>query len=256
MCTLTAIPVFSQADNHGAVSLRIMFNRDEQRTRPPSLAPALFKVASGRAVYPIDPASGGTWLGINDSGLAVCLLNRSGPGLAYGTSLRSRGEIVARLLHADSLSRAAEMASLLRASDHAPFRLACFSRTHAVMASSDGETLQVADPADIREPIMLTSSGLGDAIVERPRSEAFATLMLPSPEPASQARFHDWRCPDAGHLGVMMHREDARTVSRCTITLSDRESTLHYERLDASLCIDAQTTHTLALITRPTCTSA
>ena len=91
MCTLTIVP-FDEG-------VRLVCNRDERRTRATALAPESHETQTGTAIYPIDPESGGTWIGANESGLVAALLNRT-PGRARVSRLTpvSRGIIVPALL--------------------------------------------------------------------------------------------------------------------------------------------------------------
>src|SRR5205085_949351 len=96
MCTLTVVPL-----PDGTV--RLAFNRDERRTRPAGLPPVRRLFGPRQAVLPTDPASGGTWLAVNDAGLALAILNATPerpPATAGGN--RSRGAIIPALLGCDS----------------------------------------------------------------------------------------------------------------------------------------------------------
>jgi hypothetical protein len=89
VCTLTVIPQTSG-------SVRIAFNRDESRTRPAGLPPSLQRIGSRAAVMPTDPLSGGTWLAVNDAGLALAVLNVNPTDRARNAPkpLRSRGAVI------------------------------------------------------------------------------------------------------------------------------------------------------------------
>lgn len=76
-------------------------NRDEMLERPWS-PPARHWPDRPEVVAGIDNLSGGSWLGINDHGVAVAVLNRTG-SLGPLTEKRSRGELVLDALdHADA----------------------------------------------------------------------------------------------------------------------------------------------------------
>ena len=68
-------------------------------------------------------------------------------------------------------------------------------------------------------PLLFTSSGLGDHLVEGVRRELFdAFFQGPAGEwEAAQDAFHRHRWPGRGHLSVNMKRPDARTVSHAVI---------------------------------------
>ena len=54
-----------------------MCNRDERRDRRAATPPAVHRLQHRTAIYPVDPVGGGTWIGVNDAGLAAALLNRT-----------------------------------------------------------------------------------------------------------------------------------------------------------------------------------
>ena len=64
-------------------------------------------------------------------------------------------------------------------------------------------------------PVLFTSSGLGDHLVEGVRRELFDGFFAGPPETweAAQDAFHRHRWPGRGHLSVNMTRATARTVS-------------------------------------------
>jgi len=88
MCTLLAL--------HHVVSgypLVIGMNRDEFRNRP--AAPWSQLSVNPKIVAPRDGKAGGTWIGVNESGLVVALSNRRGRDSA---TARSRGALVVEAL--------------------------------------------------------------------------------------------------------------------------------------------------------------
>src|SRR5262249_8211042 len=69
MCTVSVVA------SRGGV--RLVCNRDERVSRPVAQPPALHRTAAGVAIYPVDPESGGTWVGVTDRGFAAVLINRT-----------------------------------------------------------------------------------------------------------------------------------------------------------------------------------
>ena len=53
----------------------LLFNRDEARTRSPAFPPEHRLRRGVRLISPLDPDAGGTWLGVNEFGVSVGLLN-------------------------------------------------------------------------------------------------------------------------------------------------------------------------------------
>src|SRR5262245_39809777 len=101
MCTVTILPesVLSGSHSRSAdpVLWRVACNRDESRTRPAALPPAVTRIASRVAIMPTDPQAGGTWIGVNDARLVCSLLNVYDGGTSVERPL-SRGTIIPRLL--------------------------------------------------------------------------------------------------------------------------------------------------------------
>jgi hypothetical protein len=224
MCTLTVVPTPDRR-------VRLAFNRDERPTRPPALPPAIRAFGDRRAVLPTDPQSGGTWLGVNDAGLALAVLNLNPPERWVRPSPRSRGHLIPALLGLDTPADA--LAELERAFDHrdlAPFRLILIGHGVAAEVRWDGGESMVTSRLVGGTPLLFTSSGLGDHLVEGGRRELFDDLFGgPSDDwKSAQDEFHRHRWPGREHLGVNMTRPTARTVSHSVIDLTDSAATVVY----------------------------
>ncbi len=230
MCTLS---VFRGSDGlgtapAGGVLLRVLVNRDEQRSRPASRPPEVRRTGARLSVFPIDPASDGTWIGINDSGLVVALLNATLllqiPGASRSPvrpGLQSRGLLVPMVLGEDTIEGAVAAALRWDASLTAPFRIWISDGQTQCVVSSDGRAVHSPGISEISGPLMLASSGLGDELVRLPREGIFAGVQAASGwSAASQDRLHETTDPTNGALGVLVSRPDARTVSRTGVLLS------------------------------------
>jgi hypothetical protein len=230
VCTVSVIPA-----EHG---FRLICNRDEQRSRPVALPPRTHAVGRREAVFAVDPGSAGTWLGANDAGLVLALLNRSRDGAPGMQTVRppSRGSIVPLLLAHDHLWSAAAATHALALSQFEPFQLIALQGATAAVLTSDGRRLTSAF-LNVVEPILWTSSSLGDAVVERPRSALFDHLVRsaqPGDWPRAQRRFHHHRWRRHPELSVVMSRPDARTVSRTIVDVSKESIRMRYHPLDES----------------------
>src|ERR1700680_2943129 len=96
-------------------------NRDEMITRP-AAPPARHWPDRPEVVAGRDLLAGGSWLGLNDWGVAAAVLNRHG-SLGPAAGLRSRGELVLEALdHADAVA-AAEALSHLASDSYRSFNL-------------------------------------------------------------------------------------------------------------------------------------
>lgn len=243
MCTVTVVPVGEM--------VRLACNRDELRWRPAALPPWVQHFGDRRAVLPIDPTSGGTWVAGNDAGLAMTLLNVNSEKACATTPVRplSRGTIIPALLHCDTPLAAAFSALDLNPARFAPFRLVLVNRREVVEVHSDGSRLRLVWRIRLTRPHLFTSSGLGDQMVEGMRRQLFSEYFdRPWDWLARQDAFHRHRWPDRPHLSVCMHREDARTVSHTVVSLGPDRVTLTYhpdapdqpaERVSVSLDLTA-----------------
>src|SRR5262245_55369031 len=86
MCTLSFVPT--------ECAYRLAMNRDESLTRERALPPEESGFGDVSAIYPRERL-GGTWIAVNNVGLAFALLNRNHDGL--GEKAQSRGTIIPEL---------------------------------------------------------------------------------------------------------------------------------------------------------------
>ena len=222
MCTVSVIKLSGL--------LRLVSNRDERRTRPTALPPAVSHAGGLRIIAPTDPASQGTWIACSEIGLAIALLNVNPPDADARLPLRSRGTIIPTLIGSRSLDEVAERAGAIDHGDYAPYRLV------AIHAGKDDVLEAVPMSGVLRRwpfdaPRMFTSSGLGDHHVERPRRQLFEATVLPGNSAdwrERQDRFHAHRWRDRLSVSVHMARAEAWTVSRTAVEIDDARIVMSY----------------------------
>ena len=227
MCTVTFVPFRDGRDP----ALRIACNRDESRQRGAGLPPRLRRFGDCRALLPVDPASGGTWIAVNDAGLVMVLLNQNSGSMPrrVGAPRLSRGLIIPSLLHCDNLHGAEKLACKLAHQPFAPFRLILASRTEVLEVSTATSQLQIVQRPISDWPLLFTSSGLGDALVEGPRRNLFrAWFQDVEGWVKKQDSFHRHSWPERPHLSVCMRRKDACTVSYTVIELRPLSAVMTY----------------------------
>ena len=225
MCTVSIVPTVD--------GCRLMCNRDERRTRAAGRPPRVRPTDTSWAVYPEDPVSGGTWVGVNGDGLVVALLNRTAPAVARRSAPRSRGTIVPMLLSCASIAHAVHAYEALDVRAFEPFRLVIVQRAAVAVADP---TYPATQTTSLTSPMMFTSSSLGDALVEPPRRRLFERLVLAADDWLhGQARFHRHRWTTRPEISVSMAREDAATVSRTTIDVRSSAIDVAYEFLPGHL---------------------
>ena len=220
------------ADDEDPIRWRLACNRDELMTRPIALPPALTRIGSRLAIMPVDPESGGTWIGVNDAGLACTLLNVYN-GAAVTRTPISRGTIIPPLLRYGDVDSAFMWASQLRPTRYQPFRLLIVDGRQLIECCSDGRNLEHRRRR-LHHPVIRTSSGLGDQLVARPRAALFRKFLAgASNKIAAEDLFHlhQWRGRE--EVSVRMRRSDARTVSHTVIEVRERTVSLAYRPADA-----------------------
>ncbi len=212
MCTVTVVPLDD--------GFRLRCNRDERRDRPAAMPPVLHTLGRRLAAFPVDPTSQGTWVGVNDVGLTIALLNRSGePSGSLEPEPRvSRGRIIPALLACGSLDEALERCATLDAESFGRFRLLMIESTTVAIVTSDTRVLS-REFVSLSRPVMETSSSLGDDVVEGPRRKLFNRLFDQDQSAwlRAQRQFHHHQWRARPEISVMMERADASTVSETVI---------------------------------------
>jgi len=238
MCTVTIIPIgVAAACSHDSAptalggGIRLACNRDELRTRPVALSPVIRTFGDRKAIMPVDTVSTGTWIAVNDAGIAATLLNVNIDltAIAGGRQKASRGTLIPRLMALETFDQVIEASAAIEPSLYAPFRLVVVNGERVCSFYSDGQTLREEHSFIKNDPYLFTSSGLGDALVEGPRRELFDHMFTTGEDWLSaQVAFHRHSWPDRRHLSVCMERSEARTVSHTVIEIKPDRVALTY----------------------------
>ena len=203
-------------------------NRDEMIERP-WRAPARHWPDRPEVVAGLDELAGGSWLGLNDHGVAAGILNRFGT-LGPKPGQRSRGELVLDALdHADA-SAAADALAHIDPRAYRPFNL-------IIADNRDAFWLRHADPHG-NAPVTVKPVGVGIAMIaagdlddtETPRLKRYRPRFLagPAPDPG-HGNWSAWEAlladdettPHDGPAGAMHFSTDRgfATVSSALIAL-------------------------------------
>jgi hypothetical protein len=180
---------------------------------------------------PIDPQSDGTWIGVTDAGLVFMLLNvYPAPRDPVAPLPRiSRGTIIPRLIDADNLDEAFARLQDLHAADHAAFRLVLADRRRVADMYCTGGTCERHAPMALVGPILFTSSGIGDGLVDLPRRALFNQFFADAPDwPEWQDTYHRHFWPERRDLSVCMQRPEARTISYTVVEIDSNEVRMIY----------------------------
>ena len=150
MCTLV---ILRRPDHPWPVVIGA--NRDEMIGRP-ALPPARHWPDRPEVIAGLDQLAGGSWLGINDWGVAAAVLNRHG-SLGPAPGQRSRGELALEALDHPDAAAAAEALSHLDPAAYRTFNLIVADNRDAFwLRHADGKTI---DAWPIDEGLSLIDSG-------------------------------------------------------------------------------------------------
>lgn len=226
MCTVSVVPT--------EAGFRVVCNRDEQRARPVAQPPTVHHFGRTAGVWPGDPLSGGTWIGVNDAGLAMVVLNRPStqprPGRQRGLS---RGTIIPGLLRLTTAESAIDAVGDLPLDRFDPFTLVIV-QGDVVCSVTSSEGALTSQVQMFTKPVMFTSSSLGEEIADGPRRGLFARLVERTGSPLyGQRAFHRHRWPHMPEISVLMSRRDAATVSRTLLDVGRRGIRVHYTPIPA-----------------------
>lgn len=212
-------------------SLRLACNRDEQMTRAAAWPPVVRRLGQQRAAMPVDPVSNGTWVAANDAGVVMALLNHNpADAVPAPPGAVSRGTIIPSLLSGEAIE------SLVPES-YGPFRLLVLDKWSLEELLSDGRELRFRACEIGEKPLLFTSSGLGDHVVERPRRELFERMLAERGIHArTQDAFHEHQWPKRPHLSVRMRRRGARTVSSTVVEVGSDEISMAYRAFEEGRC--------------------
>jgi len=208
-----------------AEGYELFFNRDESLRRTRALPPARHELEGRLALAPTDADAGGTWLGVNERGLTLALLNawdlRVDP-----RAPRSRGLLVRELLASAS---AAEALARLAAEDLTRYRgftlLALAPHVAPAVRHWDGQAL--VSPA-VERPLASSSLDGGRARAERRALFLRGAEEGGEPTRAALERFHASHEPERGPWSPCMHRAEAATVSASQVRVGAHAVELRY----------------------------
>ena len=236
MCTLTLVraPWTDASEPTSALAWRVVFNRDERRSRRPGQPPVERTYGAARAVHPLDADHGGTWIAASSSGLVFALLNVFVRPETRGgqRSLESRGLIIPRLIESRATSLSSVPVEGIDPRRHLPFHLVIAGDRELVDVVSNGARLRISAP-DGGTRVIRVSSSWQPRRVRAWRTRLFDAL-VPDASIAAQTAFHEQRSSIAG-LGVEMTRPDAATVSVTTIEAGTRRFRMTYRSVEPRL---------------------
>lgn len=218
MCTVSIL-----RDSDG---LTLTMNRDESKQRAPEVPPALVTESEGAHILaPRDSQAGGTWIGVNDHGVAACLLNVYGPDVTLHPTTppgkRSRGVIILECLAKGDWSSCARWArEELVPEQFEPCMLAIVSVDAGALFTITSSTEVIESRLD-GEVEILTSSAWNTESVMQWRRERFDSWRSDGgARTDGLPTFHISREGEAGY-SVLMDRDWSCTRSVTQVTIND-----------------------------------
>lgn len=224
MCTVTWV--------HEDGGYHLLCNRDEKKTRAVALGPRITARDGVRFIAPTDGDFGGTWIGSNEFGISVCLLNDAGltdgPRRLPEVPYASRGLILPPLMAAESVVEVCDGVWKSDLATFAPFTLAVLEpNREAAVVEWTGADKNVLLSADRYLP--LVSSSFDADRVRASRRAEFRRLQPTGRLDADALhRFHDGHGPRRDAYSPCMHRPDAETVSFSWVKVTTEEVDFFY----------------------------
>jgi len=225
MCTLSWI--------HDQSGCRIYFNRDEKRTRLPARPPAQSSVNGVRVLTPADGNAGGSWLTVNEYGIAVAVLNyyeAEAKAAVDTVKYESRGQLVLKLSSSRSLADARQCLHEINADRFRPFIIVLFDgEARGQIIRWDGRQLQEQELSPQSSPISTSSFKTTEVLARRQDTFSELKSTMGGLSDAMLTAFHHSRDDTGGPYSVTMTRPDALTVSFSMVTIGMKQVSFYYQ---------------------------
>jgi len=243
MCTVTFIP-----KRHG---FYLGMNRDERIARGPATPPACLESACIAAIYPRD-IEGGTWIGVNQFGVAFALLNWNDVALDSNIEKRrSRGLLIPELLSCASLQQAQARIKKLDLSGTLPFRLVAVSTESRMIQQFQWDTRTLTTEARGWELRHWFSSSLSDQEAAAKRGETCQIAQRHS-EAGSLAwmrKLHRSHLGGPGPFSICVHRKEVETVGYTELICTTDQVECRYS--SGSPCLAETGLHSVEICALP-----
>jgi len=223
MCTVVFIP-----DNKKVFFASL---RDESPLRERAMAPDIFTDSNVSFLSPKDPAAGGTWIGANDHGNIIILLNGGFENHQRKNYYRkSRGIIVSELLAIES---PAKEWTGIDMKDIEPFTLILWNEKELLRLTWDGikkHTIQL----DATIPHIWSSATLYNTEVRDQRTYLFKKWIATAPIASKRSVLNFFKTFIDPTNGFIMNRDEKiKTLSYTTIEINHGKAEMNYYDLAA-----------------------
>jgi transport and Golgi organization protein 2 len=214
MCTVTFIP--------RRKGYYLGMNRDEKRTRAKGFPPARKTLNGSTVIYPSEPG-GGTWIALNEWGVALALINWYSVATHVNDNTVSRGKIIPALSSAENPKRVNSGLGILPLHRINPFRLIGVFPGSGDIVEWRWDLKQLVQKSHPWRAQQWISSGFDEPTAQRVRGETFrhARAQKPYGTITWLRRLHRSHSPEKGPFSTCMHRDDATTVSYTELSFVD-----------------------------------
>ncbi|MFT6332833.1 MAG: hypothetical protein ACJAW3_001181 [Lentimonas sp.] len=221
MCSLTI-----EKQENGQVL--ITMNRDERIILKENL-PEIFQYPDTKIITPIDQASNGSWVGVNDFGVCVCLLNRYE---TYNSANKSRGEIFLKTLQLGSFSEIGKfLENDFQFQSYNPFTLVVIFQDQIIKFDFDGSSKSIKK-STLNTSFFATSSSWKWNEVLQFRREIFEEWQV-KPTYKSGIPTHHLPIPNQdSHWTSFVERGKIHTKNICQISLENKLVSFKYWSFD------------------------
>jgi hypothetical protein len=205
-------------------------NRDEGVDRVQALPPAEFRRAGLRCLYPHEPA-GGTWIGANEAGICLALINGSTVNHAPTGEPITRGEVVRALVDQPTFRGLHQGLPRLPLLHMRPFRLIAASLPERSVGEWRWDGTHLAFEPHPWKRRHWFSSGFDEPGVRRQRGYVCrqAATQASAGSLAWLRRLHGSHQPIRGPYSICMHGPGAQTVSYTEVIVSPTKLTMRYQ---------------------------
>lgn len=221
MCTVTFIP----RDSGYALGM----NRDEKRERLTARPPSRLRLEGLTLLCPSEP-NGGTWVGVNDTGSTLALVNWYSVLERVTEQPVSRGEVVKQVLTADSAASVDTALAQLPIARLNPFRLIGVFPASETVVEWRWNLWRIERVAHDWRMNTWISSGFDEPGARQTRGNTFREALRQRSVGSSSwlRRLHCSHAPERGPYSTCMHRDDAATVSYTEVTVRRQVAILRY----------------------------
>lgn len=204
-------------------------NRDEKLTRVEALPPKPRFVEGRRVLFPSEPG-GGTWIGLNDTGVCLALINWYSVAARVQRNALSRGCIVTSAIGGTESGTVDERLAAIPLPRVNPFRLIGVFPAAREVIEWQWNLRKLTRRRHPWKANTWISSGYDEPGAQITRAKNFRAALRQSSVGALDwlRRLHRCHRPERGPYSTCMHRADAATVSYTEVVYSTARAQMRY----------------------------